>query len=65
MFNKVMFPFVANVTLTAVMELVLVSAFDVPHQITPLGICFTTNNTLMPQCTSNAVVIICITINLG
>ena len=46
--NKIILALVTDVTLTAVVELVLMGAFDVPHQVAPLCICFVTNNTLVP-----------------
>ena len=63
MLDEIVLSFVAGVTLTAVMKLLLMSTFDVPLQIASFGVYFITNYTLMPQVTADALAIVFIANN--
>ena len=63
MLDKIVLSFITGVTLTAVMELLLMSAFNVPLQITPLGVYLVTDYALMPEVTVDALAIICVANN--
>ena len=56
----IIFAFVTWTKLTAVIELLLMGAFNVPLQITPFSVNLVADYTLMASVTVNALAIVCV-----